>query len=522
MHEERLALDITDRERAQAALREGEERFRGTFENAAVGIFHNDPAGRFLRVNDKYCDIVGYSPEELLQKSLQDIIHPEELAAHIALYASSFTRGESPAGGMERRYHCKDGRAVWVEVFASCQRDAFGRPVYAIAIVQDISERKRIEGELRQTTALLQGFADGTQDAVYVKDIEGRHLMFNAAWSTVYAEGGAHFEPLLSASTSPNNYLETPVMSSGFATNVLDALDQLAGGIHPGFRPVHARGVMYCGTFTPSAEAAQLTRAPHATRPSTAVTVRFSLASGIPTVADNDPLDSSPQAMAIRFHLADHVHTDIIAHSVNGFPVRTGEEFLEFIRAASASQPGGPTPPPIVAFLAAHPTAKAFVEAPKPIPSSFARQSYFAITAFKFTNAAGQSRFGRFRIHPEAGTEFLTTEQSAKKTADFLAAELSERLSRGPAGFRVVVQLAESGDNVTDSTAVWPEDRPQVEFGTVAIKERVDELAPERRKIIFDPVPRVDGIDSAGDPLTAARSDIYLLSGRRRRTAAAA
>lgn len=310
-------------------------------------------------------------------------------------------------------------------------------------------------------------------------------------------------------------------MTSALVTDLLDALDQLAGGVHPGFRPVRARGEMYSGTFTPSAEAAQLTRAPHATRPSTPVTVRFSLAAGIPTVADNDPTDSSPQAMAIRFHLADHVHTDIIAHSVNGFPVRTGEEFLEFIRAAAASGPGAPMPPPIIAFLAAHPAAKAFVEATKPIPSSYARQEYFAITAFKFTNAAGQGRFGRFRIRPEAGTEFLTAEQDAKKTADFLAAELSERLSRGPAEFRVMVQLAETGDDVSDSTALWPESRPQMEFGTVVIRERVDELAPERRKIIFDPLPRVDGIDSAGDPLTAVRSDIYLLSGRRRRVAAA-
>ena len=87
--------------------------------------------------------------------------------------------------------------------------------------------------------------------------------------------------------------------------------------------------------------------------------------------------------------------------------------------------------------------------------------------------------------------------------------------------FRVLVQLAESGDVVTDATKLWPESRPLVEFGTLTLTERVDELAPERRKIIFDPVPRVDGIDSAGDPLTAVRSDIYLLSGRRRRVAVA-
>jgi catalase len=315
-----------------------------------------------------------------------------------------------------------------------------------------------------------------------------------------------------------NHNSETHVMAAALITDLLDGLDKLAGGVHPGFRPVHARGTMYSGTFTPSPEAAKLTRAPHATRPSTPITVRFSLSAGIPSTADNDPMGASPQGMAVRFHLAEHVHTDIIAHSVNGFPARTGEEFLEFIRAA-ASGPGAPTPPPIVAFLASHPAAKSFVEAPKPIPTSFARQAYFAITAFKLINAAGQSRFGRFRIRPEAGTEFLTPEQAAQKTTDFLEAELSERLAKGPARFRVLVQLAEQGDVVNDCTSLWPEARPQVEFGTLAITERVDELAPERRKMIFDPLPRVDGIDSAGDPMTAVRSDVYLVSGRRRRAA---
>jgi len=308
-------------------------------------------------------------------------------------------------------------------------------------------------------------------------------------------------------------------MQSTLIADILDTLDKLSGGVHAGFRPAHAKGLMYSGTFTPSAGAANLTRAPHAARPSTPVTVRFSLSAGIPTVADNDPMGASPQGIAVRFDLAEHVHTDIIAQSLNKFPVRTGEEFLEFLRAAAASGPGSPTPPPIVAFLTAHPAARAFVEAPKPMPTGFARQPYFAITAFKFTNAAGQGRFGRFCFRPEAGTEFLTAEQAAKKTTDFLAAEMSERLAKGPARFRVLVQLAEAGDAVADSTAVWPETRPEVEFGTLAIKERVDELAPERRKIIFDPLPRVDGIDSAGDPLTEVRSEIYLLSGRRRRAA---
>jgi len=308
---------------------------------------------------------------------------------------------------------------------------------------------------------------------------------------------------------------------SDLVADLIAVLDELSGGVHPGFRPVHARGMMYAGTFTPAADAAKLTRAPHATRPSTPVTVRFSLSAGIPGAADNDPAQASPQAIAIRFELADHVHTDIIGHSINGFPTRTGEEFLEFLRAAAASGPGAVTPPPIVAFLATHPAAKAFVEAPRAIPASFAQQNYFAVNALKFTNSNGQSRFGRFRILPEAGTAFLTTEQAAKKSSDFLAAEMSERLSRGPARFRIVVQLAEKGDTVDDSTVLWPETRTLAEFGTLALTERVDELAPERRKIIFDPVPRVDGIDSSGDPLIELRAEVYLQTGRRRRAAAA-
>jgi catalase len=310
-------------------------------------------------------------------------------------------------------------------------------------------------------------------------------------------------------------------MNSELISSLLDILDKLSGGVHPGFRPVHAKGVMCSGSFQPAPDAAKLTRAPHASRRSTPITVRFSLAAGVPTVAENDPTGASPQGIAVRFHLADHVHTDIIAHSHNGFSVRTGEEFLAFLKAAADSGPGAPSPPPIATFLAAYPAAKKFVEAPKPIPTSYARQAYFAVTAFKFTSAAGQSRFGRFRLRPEAGTEFLTPEQATKKSANFLAEELSERLAKGPVKFRVLVQLADVGDGVADATILLPETRPLLDFGLITITERVDGSLPDLRKIIFDPVPRVDGIDSAGDPLTEVRSEIYLLSGRRRRAALA-
>ena len=103
-------------------------------------------------------------------------------------------------------------------------------------------------------------------------------------------------------------------MQSTLVTDLLAVLDKLSGGVHSGFRPVHAKGEMYSGTFTPSAGAVQLTRAPHAARPSTPITVRFSLSAGIPSVADNDPKVSSPQGLAVRFHLAGFVLNGIRFH----------------------------------------------------------------------------------------------------------------------------------------------------------------------------------------------------------------
>src|SRR5712692_6665622 len=125
------------------------------------------------------------------------------------------------------------------------------------------------------------------------------------------------------------------------AQELLDAIDEQFG-LHPGFRPAHAKGLMCSGMFTPSLEAAHLTRAPHARTASTTVTVRYSNSTGVPTIPDNDPARSGPRGMAIRFHLADHAHTDIVAHSTNGFPVRTGEEFVQFLRAVTAAGAGQP------------------------------------------------------------------------------------------------------------------------------------------------------------------------------------
>jgi len=121
-------------------------------------------------------------------------------------------------------------------------------------------------------------------------------------------------------------------------------------GLHPGFRPAHAKGLMLSGNFKPAPGAASLTKAPHAQRDSTPVTARFSNSTGLPEIPDSKP-EANPRGLAIRFNLADHVHTDIVSHSTDGFPARDGYEFLEFLRDAAASGPEVPSPKPIEQFL---------------------------------------------------------------------------------------------------------------------------------------------------------------------------
>jgi catalase len=127
------------------------------------------------------------------------------------------------------------------------------------------------------------------------------------------------------------------------------------------------------------------------------------------------------------------------------------------------------------------------------------------------------SQHGRFRIRPAAGTAYFSTDEAAAQSADVLFEELGPRLAKEPVQLGVFMQLAAPGDDVTDASVPWPESRPEVPFGTITLTARVEDQVPERRRIIFDPVPRVEGIASSGDPLTNVRSDIYLLSGRRRR-----
>lgn len=137
------------------ALHQSEQRFRATFEQAAVGVAHVAPNGQWLDVNQRLCDIVGYTRGELLEQTFQDITYAPDLDADLE-FVRKMLAGELATYSMEKRYIRKDGELVWIELTVSLVRDDVGAPKYFISVVQDISERKRAQDDLFRSTRDLQ------------------------------------------------------------------------------------------------------------------------------------------------------------------------------------------------------------------------------------------------------------------------------------------------------------------------------------------------------------------------------
>lgn len=160
------------------SLSELESRFRATFEQAAVGIAHVDLDGRFVRVNHKLSEMLGYSPDELAQLTFQAITHPADLAADENL-ARALLAGEIPTYTMEKRYVLKDGSHSWASLTVSLVRDEAGAPSYFIAVIKDINERKALEAEVRAKDRLVRDMAAQLDGPMWVKDLDGRFRFAN-------------------------------------------------------------------------------------------------------------------------------------------------------------------------------------------------------------------------------------------------------------------------------------------------------------------------------------------------------
>jgi PAS domain S-box-containing protein len=144
-----ISRNTTEIKKFNVASRESEERFRSTFEQAAIGIAHVLPEGHFLRINQRFCDIVGYTKEEMLKHTFQDITHPDDLDIDLE-YVRKMLSGEIQAYSMEKRYFKKNGSIVWVNLTVSLVRKSSGKPKYFISAVENITKQKQTEQALQK------------------------------------------------------------------------------------------------------------------------------------------------------------------------------------------------------------------------------------------------------------------------------------------------------------------------------------------------------------------------------------
>jgi catalase len=304
--------------------------------------------------------------------------------------------------------------------------------------------------------------------------------------------------------------------ASGNGANPVALVDALNGvfGKQTTGRAIHAKGIVFEGNFVADKAAHALSKAAHLNGHAVPVIVRFSDFAGIPTIPDADPL-ATPHGIAIKFNLPDGSSTDVVAHSFNGFPSKTAEEFRLLMVALGSSKPGTAAPTPAEVFMAAHPTAKAFFDRLSPPPQSYATVEYFGVNSFQFTNAGGLSRFGRYQFIPKAGLRSLPKDAVSQAKPDYLSTEIVERVAKERVEFLLRVQLAQPGDAIDDPSVAWPDSRPSVDLGVITVTRKVADSDALQQKLLFTPTAVTAGIRTA-DPMLEARNAAYGVSYARR------
>ena len=293
---------------------------------------------------------------------------------------------------------------------------------------------------------------------------------------------------------------------------LVDALNGVFGK-HAGDRAAHTKGTCLTGKFTPSPDAPGLSKAPQFARP-VPITARFSLGGGNPQAADN--AQDNVRGIAVRFDNGNGAYSDIVMISAPIFFVKTPALFVEFLQTV-----GSGDKEKIGAFFQAHPEStlqNAWLTS-HPVPASYAGVNYWGVHAFTFTNAAGETKLVKYKAIPEAGELGLTPDEAKAKGPDFYAAELKDRLAKGPVAFDLVAILGQKGDPTNDPTQRWDneDNRATAPLGKITI----DAIAQDATCNAFSFLPGnvADGIAGpTDDPVFAARSPAYTVSLIRRLT----
>jgi len=286
------------------------------------------------------------------------------------------------------------------------------------------------------------------------------------------------------------------------------------GGVHPGFRRNHAKGVCVAGYFESSGAASAYSKASVFAPGRTPVIGRFALPGGNPYAPDSSvPIRS----FALRFTLPHGEQWRTGMNSMPVFPVATPQAFYDQLVATQPDPATGkPDPKRVGAFFAAHPETGPFlawVKTAKP-SASYVTETYEALNAFYFVDAEGKRHAVRWEVTPEANDDAGTGPQAGDP--DYLAKDLQQRLAQGPQRWHLRITLAEPGDPTADATKAWPADRPTIDAGTLVIESEQAQDSGPCRDINYDPTVLPAGIEISDDPLLPARSSAYAVSYLRR------
>ena len=296
--------------------------------------------------------------------------------------------------------------------------------------------------------------------------------------------------------------------------SIVDALKAVAGS-PPKVRASFAKGRCVRGTYTPSEQAAEVTRSLSFTKPSR-VLARFSIGGGNPKVTDTNSL----VLRGFSFRLGDDDHrSDILVESAPVHFARTLDQMLAFLKARIPGADGKPDMDKVKAFSEANPETlnQAKYIAARRLPASFAGTTYWGVHAFPATNAKGETRFIKLKVAPVGGDLTLSEDEAKAKSADFLHDDLARRIAAGNVRFNVMALLDRSGDPTMDVTKRWPDEdnREEVRLGTIVITSL--EADDSCDGSIFNPANLADGIGQPPDEIFAARRAAYTISLAKRR-----
>ncbi len=291
-------------------------------------------------------------------------------------------------------------------------------------------------------------------------------------------------------------------------------------GYYPGYRAAQAKGTLCHGMFTAGKEAAALTTAVHL-QPGvvTPVTARFSNFTSNPMRHDG-ALDV--RGMATAFHLGDGTQTDIVCLRMSRFLVGTAREFMAFERAIWRNPWGDlPLPGPWLFLYMLSGRLPLDLGLRQVVPlcrvASYAGSRYNSLHAFRWADASGHDRHVRYSWAPDARERKLHWWQTRRRAPDYLRAEMAARMAQAPVRFRLEVQVAEHGDDVSDASARWPKGRQRIEVGLLELTEPGAWAAAGGEDLRFEPTRVTGGIQvPEGDDLLMLRKHVYALSAKRR------